>query len=122
MDAVNIKRTELLATLKKNRASHRKIFLEAQDGYRKLAIAELDEYLREAKAGKRIRRGLTLVEPVDQTKEYDRAIRMLEMSVDKVVSLSDTDFQCYVMDEWRWKGQFEASNIGYSKTLRDRQR
>ena len=122
MYTVNLKRSELLAVLKKNRTTHRKIFLEAQDGYRKQAIAELDQFLAEAKAGKRIRRALTLIEPVDQTKEYDMAIRMLEMSVDKVVSLSDHDFQCYVMDEWRWKGQFEASNMSYSKTLRDSRR
>lgn len=120
MESVNIKRTELLETLKKNRESHRAIFLEAQESYRALAIAELDEFIAEAKAGRRIRRSLTLVEPIDQTKEYDRAIRMLEMAVDEVVQISDSDFQCYVMDEWRWKVQFEASNIGYSKTLRDR--
>lgn len=119
MDSVNIKRTELLQTLTTNRNAHRKIFLEAQAGYRKMAIRELDAFLSQAKTGARIQRSLTLVEPVDQTKEYDRAIRMLEMSVDETISLSEQDFQCYVMDEWRWKGQFTSSNIGYSKTLRD---
>lgn len=122
MESVNIKRTELLETLKSNRESHRAIFLEAQESYRVMAIAELDEFIAEAKAGRRIRRTLTLIEPIDQTKEYDRAIRMLEMAVDEVVQISDSDFQCYVMDEWRWKQQFEASNMGYSKTLRDNRR
>lgn len=119
MEAINVKRDELLTVLKANRENHRKIFLEAQEGYRAMAITELDSWLAEAKAGKRIRRALTLIEPVDQTKEYDRAVRMLEMSVDERVLLSEHDFQCYVMDEWHWKQQFNSSNIGYSKTLRD---
>lgn len=122
MESVNIDRGELLGVLKANRDAHRKIFLEAQEGYRKLAIKELEASIHAAKTGKRIQRSLTLIEPIDQTKEYERAIRMLEMSVDQTVQLSESDFQCYVMDEWRWKGQFEASNIGYSKTLRDNRR
>lgn len=121
MTSINVKRLDLLERLKGNRDKHRAIFVEAQEGYRAMAIAELDEWMAEARAGKRIRRTLTLVEPIDQTKEYDRAIQMLEMSIDETLLLSETDFQCYVMDEWHWKHQFNASNMRYSKTLMDAQ-
>lgn len=119
MTDVNVKTAELLGTLKKNRETHRTIFLEAQAGYRAQVILELDAMAAEARGNKRIRRAVTLVEPVDQTREYDRAIRMLEMAVDDTLRISAEDFQCYVMDEWRWKSNFTASNSHYSKTLQE---
>ncbi len=119
MNAIKVKTSDLLTKIKINREAHRQIFLEASEGYRKAAIAELDSMLADAKEGKKIRRVLTLVQPMDQTKDYDRAIGMLEMSVDDVVELGEMDFRCYVLDEWQWKDQFRSSNVGYSKTLQD---
>lgn len=72
--------------------------------------------LDEAKAGKQIRRSLALVEPQDQTRDYDRAIRMMEMSQDEVVELEEHDFAQYVLDDWSWKRQFLLSNSNYSAT------
>ena len=114
MRQVKVSKTELLGILKKNREEHREIFLEAQDNYRKMFIAELDSLLEEAKSGKRIRRMIKLVEPMDQTKEYDRAIRMLEMSVDTTIELDEMQFRQLVMDDWTWKDQFLVANSSYS--------
>lgn len=109
----------MLEKLRANRESHREIFLEAQEGYRTAAVAELDSMIADARNGKEIKRQLTLVAPMDQTKDYDRAIAMLEMSVDETIKLSEYDFSCYVLDEWRWKGQWSASNSLYSAKARD---
>lgn len=119
MNDINVNKAELLSVLRTNRDKHNAIFLEAQAGYREAVVKELDSMLAEARSGKKIRRAITLVEPVDQTKDYDRAIRMMEMSVDETIKLDPHDFQCYVMDEWQWKNQFMLSNVGYSKTLQD---
>ena len=119
MQTVKIKRDELLEVVKKNRAAHRQIFEEAQGGYRKAVIKELDAMLAEARSGKRIRRTVSLVEPVDQTREYDRVIRMLEMSADDTVELQNHEFAQYVMDDWTWKRAFLASNMHYSKLAND---
>lgn len=119
MTSVKIKASELLQVVLKNRETHRKIFLEAQEGYRAAAIAELDVMLAEAREGKRIRRAVSLIEPVDQTQEYDRVVRMLEMTVEDSVELAAHEFDAYVMDRWTWKQQFNASNRRYSKTLSD---
>lgn len=116
MDAIKVKKSELLETVQKNRDNHRKIFLEAQEGYRVAAIAELDKMLTEAKQGKQIRRSLALTEPVDQTRDYDRVIRMLEMSQDEIIELQEHDFMQYVLDDWGWKRQFLLSNSVYSAT------
>lgn len=116
MNEIKVKKSELLDVLKTNREAHRKIFLEAADGYRTAAIAELDAMLAEAKAGKKIRRSVALVEPQDQTSDYDRVIRMLEMSQDDIIELEEHDFMQYVLDDWQWKRQFLHSNSVYSAT------
>ena len=114
MREVNIKKSDLLPVLTANRKKHREIFLEAQEGYRKQAIDELERMLKEARDGKNIRRSVTLHEPVDQTSDYDRVIRMLEMSDDEVVKLDETEFSCYVLDQWHWRLKFLTSNSTYS--------
>lgn len=119
MNAIKVTVSALLATVKENREKHRTIFLEAQTGYREAVIKELDSMLADARNGKRIRRSVTLVEPMDQTNDYDRVIRMLDMTCDKEILLEESDFRAYVLDEWNWKVRFNASNVGYSKTLSD---
>jgi hypothetical protein len=114
MNTVKVNREELLTTVKANFDKHKEIVTEAFAKYRELAVAELDAMIAEAKAGKRIRRQVSLVEPIDQSAEYLTAIRKLEMSVDPVIEIDDEDFRHLVMDEWRWKGQFMASNRTYT--------
>lgn len=116
MDAVRVSKKTLLETLKKNRAEHRKIFLEALEGYRKEAIKQLEQQLERAKKGKKFDIYISLEQPQDQTKDYDRAIGMLELSLDTEVTLAESDYRNYVLDEWGWKGQFLSSNRAYSAT------
>jgi hypothetical protein len=114
MGTVTVNRVNLLETVKANRQEHRKEFESACVGYRKEAIKHLEEMLDEAKQGKRIRRAIGLVEPMDQTKDYDRIIKMLEMSVDEDIELTQSEFAQYVMDDWAWKGQFISSVSTYN--------
>jgi hypothetical protein len=113
MKTVKVKTDELLGIVKSNRDAHRDMFEKAMAGYRKQAIAELDRAITDAKAGRKITRYLSLVEPIDQTKDYDRVIEMLRMSVDEEVELTSTEFAQYVQDDWSWKDQFLATNISY---------
>ena len=115
MNNVKVNRGDLLEILKKNREQHKSVVLTALAGYRADAIAELERSLDNAKRGKRVVLGLSLIEPMDQTREYDRAIRMMEMSVDEQVELTERDFARYVMDEWEWSAQFSATNTRYLK-------
>jgi hypothetical protein len=110
---VTVSKTELLEILRKNRDAHRDIFLKAQIGYRKLAIEELDKMLADAREGKRIIRQITLVEPQDHTRDYTRVIQMLEMSQADSIKVTESQFRCYVQDEWNWKDQFIGSTAGY---------
>lgn len=110
---VRVSRLELVGVLKANRDKHAKTFNSAMEGYRKAFIRELETSIADAKAGRRFRRSITLVEPINQISDYDRAIRMYGMSQDDVVELSESRFAELVMDEWSWSVQFSSSSSSY---------
>lgn len=116
MESIKVKKEELLNVLRENRTKHRQIFEEAIEGYRKTVIAEFERRLDDAKAGRKIDIRFTLPQPVDQTKDYDRAIGMLEMTIDDVIHLEEIEYRQYVMDDWSWKQSFLTSNSTYSGT------
>lgn len=114
MHEVKVKRLELLAIVKKNMKAHRDLFLKAQTGYRQAVIEELDAMLKEAREGKKIRRAIALPEPQDHTEDYNRVIKMLEMSVDKTIDLDSSSFDNYVRDQWNWKALADFTNMSYT--------
>lgn len=113
MNFVKVHKTELLETLKKNKEGHRELFLAAQEGWKKRIIEELDRRLADARAGRKIRALFSVPEPEDHTKDYNRIIRMVEMSVENVLELTAQEFQQYVMDDWSWKAAWSSSNVAY---------
>jgi hypothetical protein len=119
MDTVNIKRTQLLDTVMANRKAHVEEHAEAAANYRKTVQAELAKRLADVEAGKDINLNFHgLPAPVSQVKEYDRAIRMLEMSTDDIILLQQHDFNQLVMDEWQWSGGFKAITSVYNNSVR----
>lgn len=116
MRRVTVDKTVLLATLKVNRENHRAIFLEAVEGYRKQMLELLDASVERIKAGKFIQDSVYLPIPADHTKDYDRVIGMLMLSLDVTVELEEEDYASYVDDDWEWKMLFLTSNSTYSST------
>jgi hypothetical protein len=114
MNDVKVKKSEALEILRKNREAHHKIFAEALDGYKKQAIELLEKHIQAIKAGRVARVRVSIPEPEDYTRKYDRAIRMLEMSVDDIIELDEETFAQFVMDDWDWKRQFLSTNARYS--------
>lgn len=118
MEDVTVQRDKLLEELRRNREAHKAIFDEAMDGYAKEAEAQLQRHLDEVRAGKIKVISVHLPVPEEHTKDYDRAIKMVEMSVADQITLDEHDFASYVMDDWAWKRQFLTSNSTYSGTAR----
>lgn len=112
-DQVTVSRDELLEVLRRNRAAHREAFVKAQELYRERAIAELDRALADARAGNGIRLSISMPVPEDHTDDYDREIRMLEMSVHERVTLASHLFDQVVMDRWRWSASWESNTMSY---------
>ncbi len=115
MNKMQFPKEKLLTILQENRRSHRDLFLKAQEEFREEAIKQLEERLENTRKGKKIDISLRLFEPIDQTKDYDRVIKMLEMCVEEILELSESDFAQYVMDDWSWKDQVMTRNTMYSK-------
>lgn len=113
MKSIQVQKTRVLEVLRNNRVKHRDIFLEACEGYRKKATEELDKLLSEIKQGRLPVISIVLPLPEDHTREYDRAIGMLEMSMTDIVELTEEDYKRYVQDDWTWKRQFLMRNTAY---------
>jgi hypothetical protein len=117
MNSIFVSKIQLLEILTGNRSAHQEIFKEAQKGYRSKAIELLDKALEEARHGGKITVSFMLPAPQDHTADYDRVIRMLEMSVDSEIQIEEDQFQMYVMDDWTWKRAFMENSTMYAGTL-----
>lgn len=111
---VTVKKTELLEKIRNNREGHRAEFFKAQEGFKKYLIAELERRLVDAREGRKVQAHMSLIEPEDHTKDYDRVIHMLEMSTADEIVITEKQFSQYVMDEWGWMSAFKNSTANYT--------
>jgi hypothetical protein len=110
---ITVKKDDLLGRLKDNRSSHRDLYEQAFDGYCKLMREELEERLSRIGARRAIDPYLRHQAPEDHTGDYDDVIEMLCMAIGNEVELTQTQFRCYVKDDWGWKRQWTASTAAY---------
>jgi len=113
MRAVTINKGELLDILTENRTKHEAEYKDAYEGYLKACVKSLESHLKRFKAGECEKVKWKEVPPVNQTKDYDRVIYMLNLSVDEVIELTSDEFQNYVQDDWHWKEHWGLSNSKY---------
>jgi hypothetical protein len=113
LNQVTVKKDELMDALRTNMSEHRDMFEKAQKGFREQVIELLDRRLKDARDGKKVELFIGLTEPQDHTSDYERAIRMLEMSVDDEITMSARDFEQFVMDNWEWKRNFVETSAMY---------
>lgn len=123
-------RDEVLTSIRANRDAHVAHLDEAIAGWRADLIEAIDaerarlaDFRKRAKAGRLRPRDmpfdiLGVRSAESHESDYAVAIRMLEMARADVVSLTETDFARYVLDQWDWRGQFD----GYLAELRYKQR
>jgi hypothetical protein len=102
--------------LKENRNKHLGLLSRAKIGYKKAVIECLESLLKEANDRNfdNLTNILNLPKPVDKAEEYDRAIEMLEMSVDEKITITSQEFRNYVKDKWDWTDQMLLSNTRYA--------
>ena len=119
MRSVKVEKAELLKIVRDNQKKHIKEYDESVKDYKKAAIKIAKEHVELAKTGdlEQIAKIKAMPsKPTSYEKDYDRAIRMLELSVDDTIELEEDIFNQLVLDEWTWKHQFVASGALY-KTL-----
>lgn len=141
MDKLKFKREKLLAAVRENRDKHKREYEEALAGYRDEAITQfgqqvdslrktMEKYAAEAKKWEGYRDAgqidcdpsegihVPLQKPQQYLKDYDRVIRMLEMSHEDEITLDHQEFSQYVQDDWKWKEQFSNTTALYGNKLR----
>lgn len=111
---VRVKKDALLNELQKNREAHRRIFESAVEGYKEAALKRLDELAKQLVDGKVVPMAIALPMPEDHTIDYDRAIKMVEMEVNEILLLDETEFAQLVMDDWVWKRQWAQTASTYT--------
>jgi hypothetical protein len=112
MRSVKIDKKKLLAIVRENKQKHILEYNESVKDFKELAIRIATTNLEIANTGEldKISRIKTIPQsPTSHEKEYERAIRMLELSVEKEIEVEEDIFNQLVLDEWAWKHQFVAS-------------
>jgi chromatin segregation and condensation protein Rec8/ScpA/Scc1 (kleisin family) len=117
MQNVKVNKKDLLAVLKTNREKHLIEFNSASKIFIQDAIEKLTEMLTQAKTKNKIIQSLGLVEPVSYVHSYDTAVKMLEMSIEDVIELSQQEFTQYVEDSWGWKQSFMTTTSFYNNKV-----
>jgi hypothetical protein len=90
------------------------VFEAAVEGWYTQCQAELE------RARKRILKSaprnmyLSLEAPKDHTRDYDRAIAMVEMHQGETIQLTEEDVAQYIQDDWRWKRAFINNSSSYA--------
>lgn len=113
MKGAYIEKKKLLEIIKKNRDSHADVVKRAIVGYRKHAAEKFQELLKKVNNGEDFDNFISFTEPQDHTADYDRVIKMLEMSTAESIELEDWEFRNYVQDEWEWSKQAFMANSTY---------
>lgn len=112
MRSVKVEKKKLLAIVRENKDKHVKEYNESVEDYKTAAVKVAAEHVELANTGELAKiakiRAMPSA-PVSYEKEYDRAIRMLELSVEKEIEVEEDVFNQLVLDEWAWKHQFVAS-------------
>ena len=119
MRSVKVNKTELMKVLQDNKKKHIKDFEESVKDYKKAALKVAKEHVELAKTGDldQIAKIRAMPQrPTSYEDSYNRAIRMMELSVDDVIELEEQIFNQLVLDEWMWKQAFVASGALY-KTI-----
>lgn len=115
MNSVKINRKELLKIVKENATKHVADYDEAVEDFKAGVIKVAKANLKMANTGDVASFNFQRMPsaPVNYADNYNRAIRMLELSVEDVIEVEDHIFNQLVLDEWGWKQQFVAQSALY---------
>jgi hypothetical protein len=113
MRTVTVTRDDFIKKVSQNRETHRAVFEQALEGYRKRLTHELEQRIKDLQRGRRIDHHIGLPLPEDHTEDYDRVLQMATMSIHDTIELTEDEFGRYVMDQWHWKQDFADSTELY---------
>lgn len=106
---ITVKSAELLSKLREGLEKHEAEYAKASSGYKEAAVDFLEQALERAKTGDLSDIHFRLSAPSNNAKDFERAIAMIQMSVALEIEIDEQTFKRWVLGEWDWAGNFEAS-------------
>jgi len=117
---VTVRRERLRSTLLENLEKHQRDYETATDNYKRKRInlasdlveaaqAFADDLSEETQVSNAFSALSMQDKPMSYAKEYERAMALAEWEVADEIELSVHDFNCYVLDDWKWQGSFRRS-------------
>jgi hypothetical protein len=115
MNSVKMNRLELLKIVKENSIEHVSDYEESVEDYKLAVVKVAKANLKIANTGEleKLEFQRMPTKPVTYADNYNRAIRMLELSVEDTIDVEEHIFNQLVLDEWAWKQQFVAQSAFY---------
>lgn len=109
---ITIKKSDLLTKIKENKENHIKEYDQAVIDYKKEATLQLESQLKAVSEGS-LKAHLQLITPVNNSEQYDKVIKMFEWELKDEVTLSQDEFNEYVLDESGFAIQAKMLNSTY---------
>ena len=119
MKSITVSKTDLVAKLTTNRATHTDEFTSAIGGWHQSVLDALREAsleFDETEDLKNLNIAYRFPKPECHDDEYDRALQMLEWEVGDSVTLTEEDFRHFVQDDWDWTSRHRAFSSQYSSS------
>lgn len=118
MQEVTIAVDELREIVQENREEHIQTFEEAKENFRDHVVDELHDKINRAQNAEEIDdipSYISFDQPEEHTEDYDRVLRMLELTTEDEVTLTRKEFTRYVLDDWGWKDKWESNTVSYTE-------
>lgn len=117
MQEVTVDVDGLREIVQENREQHKEIYEEAVENFPQHVANELREKMEEAQEAEDVDdvpTRITFDRPEEHLDDYDRVLRMLDMTVHDEITLTQQEFTQFVLDDWGWKKSFTQNTIGYT--------
>ncbi len=114
---ITVNKDELMNTLKENRKTHQKEYLETLTGYKKQLediLVEQIVALKSTEPTKDFRLEVLIVAPSHHLEDYDKYIEMIKWEVKEEIEITSTEFDNLIRDEWHWTGGFKRAYNSFS--------
>jgi hypothetical protein len=109
---ITIKKADLIAKVKQNKAAHIKAFEQAVIDYKKEAALQLETQTKELGTGS-LKIHVNLITPINSEAEYDKIVSMFEWEIKDEVVLDQSEFNEYVLGATQFAIMAELSNSAY---------
>ena len=114
LNQVKVNKDRLVSTLKENLDTHKELYTAAVEAYKLDYVVALDAHTHAVKGGN-WKSVLDLpAKPQSYAKEYEKVLSQLDFSVDETLTLTQQEFNQFVLDDWNFDRVFFSNFISAS--------